>query len=141
MKITNSILTILFLIFAYLQWNDPDPYAWIAFYLFVAVVSGYAIFETYHKVVLKAGIGLSLIWAATLVPGVIDWFQEGMPDITGAMKAETPSIEITREFLGHFTVLATLAFHYFHAKKKDLQIIEEIEEIEHEMETADAAVF
>lgn len=49
MKILNLILTILFILFAAVQYNDPDPIHWMALYLFVAAVCGFAAFGKYNK--------------------------------------------------------------------------------------------
>ena len=120
MKITNLLLTLLFLLFAYFQWNDPDPFEWIAIYLSVAIVSGFATFGKYSKRINLIGGAICLIWMVTLVPGVIDWIKDGMPSITGTMKAETPHIEYMREFLGLSIILAAFTFHYYQARKLKL---------------------
>lgn len=117
MKIFNWVLTILFALFAAVQFNDPDPIVWVIVYSSVAVISGFAAFGKYNKNVIVTVIGICIIWMLTLVPGVVDWVNEGMPSITGSMKAESPYIEYLREFLGLFIVLLALFFHYFQAKK------------------------
>jgi hypothetical protein len=46
------------------------------------------------------------------VPGLVDWIQQGFPDITGEMKASTPVIENSREFFGlliAFVVMLVIA--------------------------------
>lgn len=118
MKLLNSFLAILFILFAIVQYNDPDPWAWIALYLFVAVVCGFAFFSRYHRYIIIAGLAVCIIWLATLVPDFIRWVKMGMPTITGSMKAEAPHIELTREFLGLAVCMAALGFQYFQAKKK-----------------------
>ena len=45
MKVINIILTLLFILFAAVQLNDPDPWLWVAIYGLVAGVSGFAIFQ------------------------------------------------------------------------------------------------
>jgi hypothetical protein len=45
MKTVNLILSILFVIFAALQYNDPDPFIWIPIYLFAAFLCWRAIKE------------------------------------------------------------------------------------------------
>ena len=118
MKILNIILTILFVLFAVVQFNDPDPYLWILIYGATAAISGFAIVGKYHKIIILSVIGICIIWMATLIPGVIDWVEKGMPSITGSMKAESPHIEFVREFLGLFIILLALVFHYFQARKQ-----------------------
>ena len=118
MKIFNGILTLLFILFAAVQFNDPDPYYWIAIYALVAVISGFAVAGKYNRNIIITGIGICLIWMFTLIPGVVDWVEKGMPSITGSMKAESPHIEYLREFLGLFIALLALIFHYIQARKK-----------------------
>ena len=117
MKIVNIILTLLFLVFAVVQLNDPDPIVWVIIYGAAAVVSGFAAAGRYDKNVILTIIGICIVWMLTLVPGVIDWVNEGMPSITGSMKAESPYIEYLREFLGLLIIFLALLFHYFQAKK------------------------
>lgn len=117
MKILNIILTIIFVLFAIVQYNDPDPWAWIALYLFIAVVSGFAIVGRYNRYAILGGLVVCLIWMASLIPDFINWVKMGMPTITGSMKAEAPHIELTREFLGLVVCIAALTFQYFRFRK------------------------
>ena len=117
MKIFNWILTALFALFAIVQLNDPDPIVWVIIYGTVATISGFAAMGKYNKNVILTVIGICIVWMLSLVPGVVDWVNEGMPSITGSMKAESPYIEFLREFLGLFLMLLALLFHYFQAKK------------------------
>ena len=38
-KMLRIMFTILFLLFAFLQWNDPDAVLWIVYYCMAAVIS------------------------------------------------------------------------------------------------------
>lgn len=118
MKITNIILSILFFLFAIVQYNDPDPWAWIGLYSFVGFVFAFAAFGKYNRWLTLAGLLICLIWMFTLVPDFINWINMGMPTITGSMKAEAPHIELTREFLGLLVAGGALAFLYFRSRKR-----------------------
>ncbi len=120
MKIFNVFLTIVFILFAALQINDPDPGLWIVFYGAIAVISGFAAAGKYNQTIVLAVIFLCAIWMATLLPALFEWIGLGMPSITGSMKAESPHVELVREFLGLLIALAALLFHYFQAKKKSV---------------------
>jgi Transmembrane family 220, helix len=123
MKTTNIILGILFLLFAAVQYNDPDSWNWILVYLFIAVVSFAAAKGYYHKgLLLIAQAGL-LIWMAFLLPGFIDWIRSGMPTIVDEMKTTKPHIEIVREFLGLLLALLTLGFHYYWAGRQYAKVL------------------
>ena len=118
MKATNIVLTVIFALFAIVQYNDPDPLPWIAMYGFVAVVSAFAINRRYNRYVLLAGLAVCVVWMVTILPGFLDWIEQGMPSITGSMKAESPYIEYTREFFGLLLGGGVLVFHYVQALKQ-----------------------
>lgn len=104
MKILNWFLVAVFALFAIVQYNDPDPLLWMLLYggvaaLYAAAALGYRQARWFRPtawVLLAAAV----LWAASLAPGFIHWFQSGAPSIVGSMKAETPYVELTREFLG-----------------------------------------
>lgn len=110
MRIIHIILALLFLLCTVLQFNDPDPLKWCVAYglmtlLFVAAAMG----RYYRPFTLVLTIVLG-IWALTFVPDFIAWLRMGMPTITGSMKAESPHVELVREFLGLVICLAALVF-------------------------------
>lgn len=71
MKVINIILTLLFILFAVVQLNDPDPWLWVAIYGLVAGVSGFAIFQKYNKGVVYLGVAICIIGLAILFPELI----------------------------------------------------------------------
>lgn len=118
-KTIHIIVTILFVLFAAVQYNDPDGWKWIVMYLFIAGVVGFGAVERRDKTVILAAIGLSGIWMLTLIPDFISWVQMGMPTIVETMKTEAPHIELTREFLGLVICLGALWWQYRLAKKQE----------------------
>ena len=112
MKVANIIFSVLFTLFAIVQYNDPDSFLWILLYAFVAGVFGFASFGKRNKWVAIGGIVMCVIWVATLLPDFINWVQMGMPNIAGSMKTEEPHIEYTREFLGLGICILALVFNY-----------------------------
>lgn len=113
MKIFNLILSFLFILFAYFQYNDPDPWLWISIYLVVAGICGFAAFNKYNQwVTLTVFTGLVIYWAI-LLPDFVSWVSGGMPTITGSMKAESKYIELVREFLGLVILISALVWQYF----------------------------
>ncbi len=119
-KTLHIIVTILFVLFAAVQYNDPDGWKWIILYLFVAGIVGFGIVGKRDKTVTLAAIGLAGIWFLTLIPDFIHWVQMGMPTIVDSMKVEAPHIELTREFLGLGIILAALWWQYRLVKKKEI---------------------
>jgi hypothetical protein len=118
MKYVNFFLAALFLLFAIVQFNDPDPLAWALLYGFVAIVSLFAGLGKYNRYVLLGGLAVCLIWLITLIPEFVDWVRMGMPTITGSMKATEPHIEYTREFLGLFLCGLALGIHLRQSRKR-----------------------
>ncbi|MEO1261279.1 MAG: transmembrane 220 family protein [Bacteroidota bacterium] len=108
MKVTNLILAVVFLLFAYFQVNDPDPYLWMLLYFFLAAVCLFSAYGRRNKYIIWMGIAGCTIWIFLLLPEFINWINMGMPNIAGQMKAEEPHIEFTREFLGLGICLAVL---------------------------------
>jgi hypothetical protein len=100
MKYLYLILALLFISFAIVQYNDPDPHIWVAYYLGVAAFCFVAFLDRSFPRLLFIFIVLTWLWAFSYIPATLEWFREGSPSITDSMKAETPFIENMREFLG-----------------------------------------
>lgn len=112
MKLLYIFLTMVFLVFAGLQLNDPDPIHWTLGYLSVAVSCGLAVFGKFPKWWLWGITAIIGAWMLIASPGVIHWVEQGFPNIAGTMKAGTPVIEDSREFFGlaiAFAVMLWLA--------------------------------
>lgn len=99
-KIGFSLLGIVFLLFAYFQWNDPDSLKWILYYILIAAMCFASAFGVNKKYYLLAMIAATALGMATLVPSAISWIRDGMPSIVESMKASSPYVELVREFLG-----------------------------------------
>jgi hypothetical protein len=113
----HIILAILFILFAVVQYNDPDPYIWIPIYGSVAAVCILNHQKKFYPPIILAILGgLSIYWM-TYLPSFIQWFTDGMPSIASTMKAETPFIELIREFLGLLLAMLTLAYEFTIAHK------------------------
>lgn len=116
MKILNSILALMFLTFAFVQVNDPDPALWILIYGAMATLAIMAIFQYHPRKFLLAILVLFLAYATyTLIyhPGVLEWLRsENKSDIfDDVKKMENLYIEESREFLGLMICIAVLIFY------------------------------
>jgi hypothetical protein len=118
MKIVNLILALLFILFAAVQYNDPDPWGWAALYLYVALVCGLAAFGRAKSYLAIVGLAICGIWMLTLLPDFIHWIQMGAPTIVATMKAEAPHIELTREFLGLLVCVVVFGWQWYRGKRK-----------------------
>lgn len=123
MKIFNIIFLILFIIFAGLQYNDPDPYIWIPLYLLGAYICYTAIQKKFPKTLYIAGFLIYGIYALYLFfdkAGVISWATEhDAENLVQSMKATKPWIEETREFGGLTILLTAMAVNWFDLKKRE----------------------
>ena len=124
MKLFNLIFFILFLLFAALQYNDPDPYIWIPIYVYAAALCMLAYQNKWYP---KAYLYGMIIYAAYAIylfftkDGVLDWvFEHNAESLVNSMKAEKPWIEDSREFGGLLILIIVLLVNYIKARKKAL---------------------
>lgn len=110
-KVINSLLFVLFTLFAVIQLNDPDPLKWFLIYIGVAIlalVSNYVVISKTLIWVLALGL---LIYAGFHVMFLIDWLQtDNKSEIFGEMVYEKPYLEGSREFIGLFMALLAVLF-------------------------------
>jgi hypothetical protein len=121
MKTFNTIFIILFILFAGLQYNDPDPYIWVTIYLYGAVVSYLALTNRfklslyYIGILVYSGYALFLLFDKT---GAISWATEHHAEnIVQSMKATKPWIEETREFGGLAILITVFIINFFYHKR------------------------
>jgi Transmembrane family 220, helix len=122
MKIFNLICCVIFILFAALQYNDPDPYVWMPIYLYSAILCWMAFKAKYRLRAYLAGIAVYFVYALYLFftkDGVWDWFNNHRAEnIAQTMQAEKPWIEETREFFGLVILIAVLLINYIYVKRK-----------------------
>lgn len=122
MKVFNIFFTVIFIIFAALQYNDPDPYLWIPIYGYGALMCGLAATGRYFRSAYLLGIFMYLVYASYLFftrDGVIDWAtSHDAENIAQTMKATKPWIEDTREFFGLLIIIIVLLTDYIYAGKR-----------------------
>ena len=125
MKVFNLIFCILFIGFAALQYNDPDPYVWIPIYMYAAVLCWLAFQKKYFPLAYLAGIIVYAAYAVYLFfdkNGVWDWITKHHGEnIVETMKADKPWIEESREFFGLAILIIVLLINFFYAKRMNSQ--------------------
>jgi hypothetical protein len=121
MKIFNIVFVVLFVIFAALQYNDPDPYIWVPIYLYCAIFCYLATRQKFYPMGYGIGIVIFLAYAAYKVVdrnGLIDWFEQHHAEsLVESMKAEKPWIEETREFFGLLICVAVLGGNWVYGNR------------------------
>ena len=119
MKIFNLILAVMFVGFASVQINDPDPLIWILIYGSLAVTCVLAAFKYYNKIALIALIVILGGYSTVYWSGVAEWMST--PDksalFDNVAKMEHLYIEEAREFLGLMICLAVLVMHLVRSRK------------------------
>lgn len=111
MRILHLFICLVFVLFAAVQYNDPDPYLWIPIYGFVALEFGLAAFNrSLPYPLLLAGLAVLTIYLLSYIPDLYNWIKMGEPSIVETMKAEKPWVELTREALGLLLCVAFLGW-------------------------------
>jgi len=123
MKVFNIFFCFIFILFAALQYNDPDPYIWMPVYLYTAFLCWLAFRNRFYPKAYIAGI---IVYAAYAVykifdaNGLIDWLtKHDAQNIAETMKAEKPWIEETREFFGLLILIVVLLINFFYARRSN----------------------
>ena len=122
MKIFNIIFVFIFIVFAALQYNDPDPYIWMPIYLLGAYLCYQAIYKKYNRLLYIIGLVAYVGYAVYLFfdkQGVLDWAGEHHAEnIAQSMKATKPWIEETREFGGLLILITVLLINMIWLRKQ-----------------------
>ncbi len=125
MKILNILFVVIFILFAALQYNDPDPYVWIPIYLYAALLCFLALNHKYSPILYTIGLVVYFSYAAYLFfdkSGVLNWAeQHDAENLVQTMKATKPWIEETREFGGLLIVIIALIINMIWLKKQKVQ--------------------
>jgi hypothetical protein len=120
MKFLNAFLALMFLSFAALQLNDPDPILWVLIYGAMVAVCMMAMYNKYNKILLSVLELFYIGYCFVLWPGVAEWWAQDDKSVLfdDVMKMEYPYIEESREFLGLVICLVVLTFYTVLAYRK-----------------------
>ena len=120
MRIVNFILAVMFLVFAFVQINDPDPEIWILIYGAMAVLSIMAIFNFYPKKFIIGLMVLYILYSFVYVPGVWEWLQQEDKSLLfdDVAKMQYPYVEQAREFLGLLICIIVLIVFVVRLRRK-----------------------
>lgn len=115
-KSINIILFIVFILFAVVQLNDPDPYIWFPLYIFIGGICLYSNYKLISKPLLGVVIFVLLGFALYHFSLFLTYLEtDNKEEIFGKMVYEKPYLEGSREFLG--LLIAAIAV-YYQLKKK-----------------------
>ncbi len=110
----------MFLLFAFVQINDPDPVIWILIYGAMAVLSIMAIFEFYPTKFTIGLIVLYVLYSIVYAPGVLEWLKQDNKAMLfdNVAKMEYPYVEEAREFLGLWICITVAIVYVIRARRK-----------------------
>lgn len=119
MRIFNFILAALFLIFAFVQVNDPDPILWIIIYGAMAVLAVLAMFRIYPRHVILTMIVLYVGYSLVYFRAVRQWLQsqDKFDLFDNVAKMNNLYIEESREFLGLWICIAVLIYYWIRSRR------------------------
>lgn len=123
-KVTYSAIAILFLIFALIQYNDPDPLLWMLIYFSVSIIAVLKIYlrQVNYKPLIITLIIILGLFALTFIPSFIEYLsQPNKAELFGGMTYKKPWIEETREFLGLLLTIGALVYLLKDSPKKKPQ--------------------
>jgi hypothetical protein len=118
MKIVNLVLAVMFLAFAFVQINDPDPVVWILIYGSMAVICIMAAFNYYRKVAMFLLLAVFMTYAFFLIPGMREWLAQEDRSILfdDIAKMQHLYVEEAREFLGLMICVIVLVIQLIRAR-------------------------
>jgi hypothetical protein len=118
MKILNFILAAMFLLFAFVQVNDPDPLIWILIYGAMAVMAVMAMFNVFIRNAILLLLVIYIAYSLVYLGGVQEWLQQQDKSLLldDVAKMQYPYIEETREFLGLWICIIVLIFYYIRSR-------------------------
>lgn len=118
MKIVNLLLAVLFLVFAFLQINDPDPAIWIMIYGVTAVMCVLAAFGYYYPKVLIVILVVYVAYSVVYWPSILRWLKADNKSMLfdNIAKMQNLYIEESREFLGLVICITVLVIHLVRAR-------------------------
>ena len=117
----------MFLLFAYLNLNDPDPILWVSLYVLIGLAhlldfikiyfpSPYNYTAAWLNFYLFMSLGL-LLYACFYFPDLIIWLSASdKMDLVGKMKAGKSYIEGTRELGGLLMASISMGYQYLNHK-------------------------
>ncbi|AHM58536.1 hypothetical protein D770_01310 [Flammeovirgaceae bacterium 311] len=107
-RIFFGLWCLFFLLFAFWQWNDPDPWLWMTLYVAAAVLCALAAAGRFPMPVLIPLIIACFIGAVYLFPSSVSgWVQQELEQQDLSMK--TYSMEEARESFGLLVVAVILS--------------------------------
>lgn len=100
MKIFSAIFVVIFVVFALVQLNDPDPWLWTTLYLFSAYTALSSAKNYYNPMLLMILVVTYGLWAIFIFPyqNISEWIH--FEEKAKSLEMKMPFVEEARESLG-----------------------------------------
>jgi hypothetical protein len=120
MKVLNLVLAAMFIVFAFVQINDPDPVLWILIYGIMAVACVLAAFGRFYRILLWPLLVCYFGYSFVYLSGVLEWLRSDNKSMLfdDIAKMQYPYIEQSREFLGLFICIFVLVMHLITLRRR-----------------------
>lgn len=117
-RITAGVFTVLMLVMAFLQLNDPDPALWVAVYLILATLTLLGAIVGRLTGIVAAALAIAVVWALTLAPSAYELFAyHPVGDLLTGMSPDRPYVEEARE-AGGLLIGAIAMLHLLLARRR-----------------------
>lgn len=117
-RIFFAFWSLMFFLFAFVQWNDPDPVLWISIYAFAAIMSALASFNKFYMPLLIFGTIAGFLGGLYFFPAsVSQWIMQEWQQADLSMK--TVKMEEARESFGLFIISLILGIAAYKAWRKN----------------------
>jgi hypothetical protein len=117
MRYLAIFFTVIFILFAIVQYNDPDPVLWIPIYLYAAFMS-YLVFKKRYIIPALAlgAIGYLIGAIYYFPPSVADWINA--EETAKSLQMKMPFVEEARESMGLGICLIAMCIYLYVAYKE-----------------------
>ncbi|MDH4126967.1 MAG: transmembrane 220 family protein [Gammaproteobacteria bacterium] len=111
MRILHFVFALIFLTFAGIQFNDPDPLYWVTVYAATGLIAVARGFGRSSSICTAIATGLVVAGLLIAFPSLIDYLQSGdFVSITGDMRSAS-YVEPAREFVGLLLAFGLLLYY------------------------------
>lgn len=100
MKVLHLFTSVVFIVLAGLQLNNPQPALWGSTYLAVAACCALAAFGKFPKWLLIAFTSVLGVWMLFSAPDILRWAEVGFPDLLAETETIPPVVKGARDFMG-----------------------------------------